>query len=290
MKRRIVNLPALLMLLAMGTGWGQASKTEIGIDEHLGAMIPADATFYDETGRVVRLGELVDRPTVLALVYYSCPGICSPLLDGVAEVMGRSQLAPGADYRVITISFDVHDTPAAATDEAERTRRQDTQFNKRKNYMAQVGRDFDASGWRFLTGDQQNIDKITGAVGFKYMLEKGTFVHSGALTILSPQGEITRYLYGITYLPFDLEMAVSEASQGKVGPTVNKLLRYCFAYDPEGHTYALSMTRITGAMVMLFAAFVLFYVLVISRAGRSAAPSPRGRGQGEGATGGKGAS
>ncbi|MBE7560246.1 SCO family protein [bacterium] len=275
-ERFLAALVFVATLLWTASAPAQLSTTEIGIDEHLGATIPLDATFYDETGQVVRLGDLIDRPTALALVYYSCPGICSPLLDGVAEVIGRSQMSPGVDYRVIAISFDVNDTPAAASEEEEIGRRLDTQFNKRKNYMAQVGRDFPEAGWRFLTGDQENIDRITSAVGFKYKLDRGQFVHSAALTILSPEGKITRYLYGVTYLPFDLEMAVVEASQGKVGPTVNKLLRYCFAYDPDGRTYALSVTRISGVMTLFFVAFVLFYVLVAGRPGRrGGSPAPK---------------
>lgn len=187
MRMRILpgTLTALLFLAA--GAWSQLSETEIGIDEHLGATIPLDATFYDEAGRVVRLGDLIDRPTALALVYFSCPGICSPLLDGVAEVVGRSQLRPGQDYRVIAISFDLNDTPAAAEDEEEQARRQATQSAKRKNYLAAVGRSVPEEGWRFLTGDAENIDRITSAVGFKYKRQGNELIHSGALTILSPR-------------------------------------------------------------------------------------------------------
>ena len=249
---------------------------QIGIDEHLGSCIPMDATFYAEDGSVVRLGDLVDRPTVLALVYYNCPAICSPLLDGVAEVVDRSQLVPGEDYRIVTISFDINDTPAAATGE-ERERRASTQLHKRKNYVAQVtSKQVPLESWRFLTGDQESIDKIVEAVGFRYKRDAGgMFLHSGALTVLSPEGKITRYLYGLTYLPFDLEMATSEASEGKTGPTVNRLLRYCFAYDPQGKTYTISVTRISGVMILFFAGILLLYTLISRRLGPSDYSSSR---------------
>jgi len=225
----------------------------VGIVEHLGETVPLDLEFRDESGRTVRLGDLVDRPTVLSLVYYSCPGICTPLLTGLAEVLNLMDMRPGEDYRVITVSFDASDTPKLASE-------------KKRNYLNLIDRrEFPAEAWSFLTGDQESIDAITQAVGFGYEKQGRDFVHAAAIYVLSPKGKIVRYLYGTTFLPLDLKLALTEASQGRVGPTINKILLFCFNYDPDGRKYVLNTTRIAGTAVLLMALGFVIYLGAGSR-------------------------
>lgn len=231
---------------------GEAAP-KVGIVEHLGDTLPADLTFRDEDGREVRLGDLVDRPTVLSLVYYSCPGICTPLLTGLAEVLNLLDLRPGQDFRVVTISFDPADTPKLAAE-------------KKKNYLNLIDkREFPEEAWSFLTGDQEQIDAITEAVGFRYEKQGKDFVHAAAIYVISPKGKIVRYLYGTTFLPLDLKLALTEASQGRVGPTINKILLFCFNYDPDGRKYVLNTTRIAGTAVLLTALAFVIYLGASSR-------------------------
>lgn len=258
------NQPVLAALAAIALGAIAVpacavtqSGTSVGIDEHLGRIVPLDIPFRDEAGKDVTLRQLVDRPTVLSLVYYSCPGICTPLLTGLAETIGKMEPTAGKEFRVITISFDTRDTPRLAVE-------------KKHNYMNLVNRDLPPRGWEFLTGTQDSIDRITDAVGFRYRKEGDQYVHTGAIYVLSPKGKIVRYLYGTTFLPFDVEMALREASQGRVGPTINRILLYCFSYDPHGRKYVLQTTRIAGAAVLLTALAFVVYLGASSRKRRSA--------------------
>jgi len=241
----------LLLSLIVSTPQAQLppNPDEIGIDEHLGDHVPLDIPFIDENGNEVKLGDLIKRPVIVSLVYYRCPSICKPLLGGVAEVLGKVGMVPGKDYDVITISFDDRDEP-------EDSRRM------KNNYITGIGKPFPEGSWRFLTGDSASIRCFTRAVGFRFRRSGEDFVHPASLIVLGADGKITRYLYGISYLPFDLKMALTEASQGRVGPTIAKVLLYCFSYDSEGKRYVLNVTRVAGATILLTAlAFVAFLVL-----------------------------
>lgn len=231
---------------------GGTSSPPIGIEEHLGRRVPMDLTFCDENGATVKLGSLIKKPTVLSLVYYSCPGICTPLLNGKLEVLDRIGLAPGKDFLAITVSFDDRDTPKLAR-------------QKRDNYTELFSRPFPKEAWRFLTGDAQNIARLTEAVGFRYKREGQDFVHSGAIFVLSPDGKIARYLYGTSFQPFDLQLAITEASKGHTGPTISKMLLYCFSYDPQGRRYFLDITRIAGVLVILAAVTAVTTLAAIAR-------------------------
>lgn len=259
-----VVLILLVIWLLPASVFSQDNAIQIGIDEKLGNVVPKDLSFYDEDGNKVVLGELLgEKPTVLSLVFYLCEGICTPLLNGLAEGITRmTQLSLGKDYQIITISFDPTETPELAR-------------NKRANYMRMISRAETDKSWRFLTGNKENIDKICDAVGFRYIEQGGTFVHSGALTILSPEGKIVRYIYGsnisrnvMPVLPLELQLALTEAAGGKIGPTINKVLQLCFQYDQEGKRYVLSVTRIAMAVVVIFALLVLLYVTAFSRISR----------------------
>ncbi len=248
---------AILVLVLAFTG-GRAMEQvaidpiEVGVDEQLGKYVPLDLSFLNENGDSVKLAALIQKPTILALVYYTCPGICSPLLNGVAEVLEKMDAEPGSDYQVITISFDSRDKPSLAA-------------RKKNNYLKSFKRPFPANAWRFLTGDSVAIKRITDAVGFRYKRQGKDFTHPGLITVLAPDGKITRYLYGITFLPFDLKMALLEASQGRTGPTISKLLMYCFSYDPAGRKYALNVVHIGGAVILSLLAIFISYIIIITR-------------------------
>lgn len=238
------------VLLVAGSRCGLAA---VGIDEKLGDRVPLGLVFADEEGKAVTLGDLIDRPTILSLVYYRCPGICGPLMGGVSEVLDRIQDAePGKDFQVLTISFNAEETAEMAG-------------RKKANYYRSFHRDMPQNAWRFLTGSQASIDAITSAVGFEYEPAGNEWVHPAAIMVLSPDGMVSRYLYGVSFLPFDVKMALMEASQGRTGPTINKVLLYCFSYDPEGKTYVFNILKVTGSVTLFFMGLFVVFLVVSTR-------------------------
>ncbi|WP_257314182.1 SCO family protein [Geothrix fuzhouensis] len=229
---------------------------EVGIDEKLGATVPLDLVLNGEDGQPVTLRQLIDKPTILTLNYFRCAGICTPQLNGVVEVLNRTQAEPGKDFQVITVSFDGRDTPEMAA-------------QKRTNYLGELTRPFPPAAWRFLTGPAATTHALADAVGFKYKQVGEDFVHAAAIIFLSPQGKVTRYMYGVTYLPADLQLAAQEAARGEAQPTINKFLKFCFSYDPAGRKYVLNTTSI-GATVIILAA--LIFVVALIRRGRKTKP------------------
>ncbi|MCF8260222.1 MAG: SCO family protein [Melioribacteraceae bacterium] len=215
-------------------------QVEVGIDEQLGAIIPLDVEFVDSEGDTVTLGEVINKPVLLSLVYYECPGICSPLLSELSWTLDRIDLAPGEDFQVIALSFDHRETPAISS-------------KWKKNYLKSfTKREFPSSAWTFLTGDSLSIKKVTDAVGFRFKKsDDDQYLHAGTLVSLSPEGKISRYIFGSDYNQFDLKMALIDAESGKTQPTVAKMLQFCFSYDPEGRTYTLNITRIVGTIMLL---------------------------------------
>lgn len=230
------------------------NQMEIGVDEQLGKNIPLDITFNDENGNPVKLRELITGPTVLALVYYSCPGICNPLMFELSNVINKSDLEPGYDYNVVAISIDEFENPEKAS-------------AKKKEMLSGIDKEISPESWRFLTGSIENIKTVTNAAGFYYKREGNELRHAGTLIFLDKNGKICRYLFpsysenhGYGILPFDFKMAVLETSEGKVTPTVARFLRFCFSYDTEGQKYALNFTRIFGAAILLFAG--IFFLII----------------------------
>jgi len=229
---------------------------EIGVEEKLNNYIPLDAYLFNIDGDTVYLRDIYDKPTIINFVYYRCPGICSPLMDGLAEVIDKSDLVIGEDYQAITISFD----PRESAMLAERKK------NNYQNLMEK--KDQAAIGWTFYTGDSANIAKLTDAVGFRYKAVGNDFIHSATLVITSPEGKITRYMNGIYFLPFELKMSIIDANEGKAGPTVNKVLQYCYSFDPEGQEYVLNITKVAGTIIV-FMGLVIFLILVFTRKKKS---------------------
>jgi len=226
-------------------------EVEVGIVEKLGETIPLDLKFYNEKNDTVTLGSMITKPTILSFVYFDCPGLCSPLLDGIADVISRMDLSIGKDFDIITISFNTKDTPEKAR-------------QKKLNFVQKI-QEKDRTSWFYLTGELENIQKITEAVGFRFKPTGVDFAHPSTIIMLSPQGKITRYLYGVNYQPFDLKMAVVEAQKGLARPTSSKLLDFCFAYDTKSKAYTLQITRLIGAFTLILGLFFLAYILVSSR-------------------------
>lgn len=232
------------------------SPGEVGVDEKLGQTALLDLMLRDEAGNPVSLRSLVDRPTILTLNYFRCGGICSPQLNGLARALSRTNAAPGKDFRVITVSFDESDTAEIAA-------------HKQTSYLREVKRPLNPADWRFLTGDAQTTRRLADSVGFKFKRVGSDFVHAGALMLLSPKGVVTRYMYGTSFLPADIEIAVQEAAKGSVQPTINKWLKFCFSYDPEGRKYMLNTTRIAGALVIGAA---MAFAVILLRKGKHSKP------------------
>ncbi|HKK11176.1 MAG TPA: SCO family protein [Bacteroidales bacterium] len=227
----------------------QIADGEVGVTEHLNDFIPKDVTLVNQYGDTVNIMELVDKPTILNFVYYRCPGICSPLMNGIADFVDQLNMNIAEDYQILTISFD---------------HREGTELAQRKhvNYMKMIEKDIPEDGWTFYTADSTDIYKLTNATGFKFMRTGQDFAHSATLIMLSPEGKITRYLHGTYFLPFEVKMSIVEAAEGKVGSTINRVLQYCYSYDPTGQKYVLNITKITGSFIMIVAV-IIFLVLII---------------------------
>jgi len=244
----------ILVLILFCDGWLFAHVEQhreqkgVGIDEKLGRLIPLDLTFRDENGKPIALRELIDRPTILAPVFLACPDVCSFLLSNLSGALNRLPADPGKDFLALTISYDETEGPPLA-------------MEKKNLYLKMIEKPFPEEAWRFLTGDRESILKLMDAMGFYFKREGKNFLHPVALIILAPDGKITRYLYGTEILPFDLRMALLEASEGRIGPTISKVLRFCFSYDPKGRKYVFNSLKITGIVTLTFAfSFILFLI------------------------------
>ena len=253
---RWITILSLAFLIFIGLNFiarADDQDIEIGIVEKLGKYIPTDAFFYDEKGDSVALKDLIDKPTILSFVYFRCPSICPRMLSELTVLLEKIDLDPGKDFNLITISFDPTDTPDDAAD-------------KKMNFTKSIQRTLPDGAWRFLTGDVNNIAKITESVGYRFKKDGRDFIHPSAIIILAPDGKIIRYIMGLSYLPFDVKMAIIEASEGRVGPTINKVLLYCFSYDPQGRTYAMNITKITGTIILFLIVVFAIFLIVKSKA------------------------
>jgi protein SCO1 len=252
----IIPFLLFVFLINVKTAFAETEKEmEVGITEHLDEYLPNDIMLTDHNGKLVNLKQLIDKPTVICFVYYRCPGICSPLMNGFAETIANTQLALGKDYQAITISFDSRESYELGK-------------QKRNTYLKKI-KNQDGEGWTFMTGDSANIAKVTNALGFSYKFVNNEFMHEGALMMLSPEGKITRYLKGISFQPFEFKLAIYEASKGKSSPTLIKVLQYCYSYDRKAERYSLDVTRIAATLTIIFAVTLLTYLLIRGRRKKS---------------------
>jgi len=214
---------------------------DVGIDQKLGAQVPADLVFRDEHGKDVRLGNFFGkRPLILALVYYKCPMLCTMVLNDVTRAMNSMRMTCGDQFDILTVSFDPNETPADAVD-------------RKAQYLRAYRRPSAEAGWHFLTGTQPNIKKLTETVGFRYAWDPKyhQFAHASGLIVLTPDGKTSRYFYGIDYAPSDLELSLAEAQQGKETSVADRILLFCFHYDPTTGRYSLLISRVIQAAGIL---------------------------------------
>ncbi|MFQ5653379.1 MAG: SCO family protein [Planctomycetota bacterium] len=266
-------LLALLIALAPMPMAGLSAQSEgpllreartIDITEHPDAQVPLDLEFRDEAGETVRLGALLEgeRPVVLNLVYFTCPGLCNLVLDGLAEALRGIDWSLGEEYEVLTVSIDPRDTPEGA--------------RSRKELLLEGFRRPGAeAAWHFLTGEEPSIRALADTVGFGYKwVEKANlYAHGAVIMVLTPEGRVSRYLYGVQYDPRTLRLSLVEASEGKVGSTLDKLFLLCFHYDPSKSSYgptAMMIARIGGGITVLAIAGLIFFLRRRERHARSA--------------------
>jgi len=233
-----------------------AALREIGFDQYLDRPIPLDVTFRDESGRTVRIGDYFgSRPVVLVFAYYDCPMLCTQVLNGLASALNVLSLTPGKDFEIVTVSFNPADTPASAA-------------AKKSVYIERYKHDGAAQSWHFLSGDQPSIERLTKAAGFRYVWDAATkqFAHPSGIIVLTPDGRLARYLFGIEYGPRDLRYAIVEASEGRVGNVADALLLYCYHYDPMTGRYGLVIMRaLRLAAVATVLALGSFIVVMVRR-------------------------
>lgn len=229
---------------------------DVGIEQRLGEQVPLETSFLDETGAEVRLGSFFSkgRPVIVAPVYFECPMLCNQVLNGLTGSLKGISLQPGKDYDVVAISFDAreNDKPGLAA-------------SKKASYVERMNTPGSAEGFHFLTGTQASIDAVMNSIGFSYKWDEASnqFAHAGGVMILTPEGKVSRYLYGIDYAPRDLKFGIMESADSKVGGVTEKLLLYCYHYDPSTGKYGLAVLRVMriagvatlvgmGAMVFVF--------------------------------------
>jgi protein SCO1/2 len=227
---------------------------EIGFDQHIDQQLPLDVPFRDEAGRAVTVGDYFGkRPVVLLFAYYDCPMLCTQVINGLSSALGVLSLQPGQDFEIVTVSFNPHDTPETARE-------------KKAIYIERYNKPGANEAWHFLTGDQPAIDRLTKAAGFKYAWDADTkqYAHPTGIIVLTPDGRLARYLFGIEYGPRDLRYALVEASEGRVGNAVDTLLLYCYHYDPETGRYGLAIMRsiriAAAGTVLALAGFIVVMV------------------------------
>jgi protein SCO1 len=249
---KLIILVILLTTSKMTTsiaGVSSPDSLEIGIVEHLNATVPNDIMLINEKNDTVNLKKIIDKPTVLCFVYFDCPMLCSPLMNGLAEVIDKSDMKIGKDYQVLTIGFNTEEPLSLA-------------IEKKKNYVAHMKTKNAAVGWHFFVSDSSNIARATNAFGFRYKKAGNVFLHSATIIFVSPEGKITRYLNGTYYLPFEFKMAVAESSKGISGPTINKLLQYCYGYDNQAKRYVLDVTKIGGILILLLLVSLVIFLII----------------------------
>ncbi|MBS1513700.1 MAG: SCO family protein [Bacteroidetes bacterium] len=242
-----VNTLCLLLLVSFlfvavvkadesNTGSG---KKEVGIDEKTGQFVPLDIVLFDEKGEPHPLKDYLNgKPTIISLIYFRCPGICSPLSNGLAEVVDRVDLEAGKDYNIISVSFNPLENYIMASE-------------KKQNYYKTLKTQLPQNGWQFLTADSVNIAKICDALGFYVKKEGNDFAHGAAIMAVSPDGKIARYLFGTEFNPFDFKLAIMEASEGRTGTSIAKIVQFCFSYNPDAKGYVLNITRVAGGGILL---------------------------------------
>jgi protein SCO1 len=262
---KLFHLAVLILILGMfsNTALAQLQLPEgvrnVGIDQRLNEQLPLDIEFRNEEGRLVSIGEFFrDKPVVLSLVYHECPMLCSEVLEGMLRAFRVLRFDIGKEFDVLTVSFNPReDAPLAKA--------------AKESYLRRYKREGAAEGWHFLTGDQTSIDRLTKAVGFRYRYDaqKNQYAHAGGIMVLTPQGRLSRYFYGIEFAPKDLRLGLIEASQNKIGSIVDQVLLFCYHYDPVTGKYGLVILTTMRIVGVVFVLGLAAYVVVMLRRERA---------------------
>ena len=226
-------------------------QMQVGFEEKQGQYVALDTRLVNEKGDTVLLKDVITRPTILNLVYFNCPGTCSPLMWGISKFIDGMDLKLGVDYDVVTISFDPSE-------------RIDLGIKKKASYISTMTKKEVAEHWLFFVSDSLNIAKLTRSVGFNYRYINNQYIHPTGLIALAKDGKIVRYLRGIEFLPFDIKITMIEAAEGKIGPSINRLLAVCYSYDTEGNKFVFNVTRVSAIVITFFVVLIFLY-LALSR-------------------------
>jgi protein SCO1/2 len=229
---------------------------DVTFHQQLNEQLPLDATFKDENGRTVALGDYFTgkKPVILAFVYYTCPMLCTQIMNGISSALKTLSFEAGQDFDVVLISFDPRDTPAAA-------------LEKKRTHLAYWSAQSSAAGWHFLTGEEPTIRRVASKAGFTYKWDEQTqqFAHVSGVLVVTPQGRLARYFYGIEYSPRELRLALVESSEGHIGNAVDEVLLYCFHYDPLSGRYGVVIMNLIRAGGLLTIAFILGIMFLTRR-------------------------
>jgi protein SCO1 len=272
-RKNSISIHVAVTLSLLSAAWGQSMSKgimsppastrppylqNVGIAQHLDAQVPPDLQFTDDAGRSVKLGDYFGKkPLILNLVYYKCTMLCGEALAGLTGSMKMIKFDVGDQFEVVTVSFNPQETTQDAA-------------AKKADFIKRYGRPGAVSGWHFLTGSAESINALTKAVGFQYQYDasRSQYAHATAIMVLTPQGHISRYFYGVDFPPKDLRMGLVEASQEKIGNAVDQVLLYCYHYDPQTGKYGAvvsNMLKLGGAATVLFLAVLIFIMLRVDR-------------------------
>src|SRR5450759_1335366 len=226
-------------------------QMQVGFEEKQGQYADLNVKLVNEAGDTVLLKDVINKPTILNMVYFQCAGTCSPLMWGISKFIDAVDLQLGKDYEVVTISFDP-------------TERIKLGINKKASYISTMKKKDDAKNWLFFVSDSIDLARLTQSVGFNYQKVNDQFVHPTGLIALGADGKIIRYLRGIDFMPFDIKITMVEAAKGKIGPSINRLLAICYGFDSKGNQFVFNVTRVS-AIIILFIVILIFLFLSLSR-------------------------
>jgi protein SCO1/2 len=224
-------------------------QMQVGFVEKQGQYADLNVKLINEEGNSVLLKDVITKPTLLNLVYYNCPGTCSPLMWGISKFIDDVDLKLGEDYQVVTISFDPTESIQLGK-------------NKKKNYLNTMKNKEAGRNWQFFVSDSSDIARLTQSVGFNYRIVNNQFVHPTGLIALAADGKITRYMRGIDFLPFDIKITMVEAANGKIGPSINRLLSICYSYDSTGNQFVFNVTKVSAIVISFIVALFLFFLVI----------------------------
>lgn len=259
-RRMHIGIVGLMIFFSFHGLFGQLQNSRpealknVGLDQKLDSQIPLNLEFNDSTGQSVLLSDLFsERPVILTLVYYDCPMLCTMVLNGTLKAIRALEFTVGKDFDIVTVSIDPGETPALAAD-------------KKAQYLDSYRRESGSRGWHFLTGEEDQIRKLADSVGFRYEYNEETnqFAHASGIMVLTPEGRIARYFYGVEYSPRDLRLGLVEAASGKIASPVDQLLLFCYHYDPSTGKYSLAIfniLRVAGVLTLIGIGWLIFYLI-----------------------------